>query len=387
VRPSAPSVPYHHFTVPEGVARAVNAVAAHRKGITGKGVTVAMCDSGVFPHPFFSSRGFEIRRMCTSFATDGAQDQSGHGTAVAANLLSVAPGAHVISIKMNFDSGATSSADSIDALQLAARTPARVINCSWGQNIAEKSQYSADSQVLGYVALWLAHSGRIVVAASGDYPREDPEENGIYGWPAQHPTVIAAGGASIGPRGELAAASYASGFASLLYAARYVPDVCGLCGDLPAGVLLMSPVTPGGFIDQIAAQNPYPNGDDTKPDDGWACFSGTSLAAPHISGAVALLLEANPALADNHLARAALALSARNVEHGHSNPNATHSKSPNRAHKGWNLATGAGLLDAGRLVQVARSLAARHSRKKPITPAARKRSSPASRKGTAKPRR
>ena len=387
VSPVAPSVPYHHFTVPDGVARAVNAVAAHRKGITGKGVAVAVCDSGVFPHPFFRAHGFKIRRMCTSFSTDGAQDPSGHGTAVAANLLSVAPGAHLISIKMNLGSGGASSADAIDALQLAARTRARVINCSWGQNIAEKSQYAADAVALGYVALWLSHTGRIVVAASGDYPRGDPKESGIYGWPAQHPTVIAAGGASIGPRGELTAASYASGFTSLLYAARYVPDVCGLCGDLPAGVLLMSPVTPGGAIDTIAAQIPYPNGDDTKPDDGWACFSGTSLAAPHISGAIALLLEANPAMCDTHLVRAALELTARNVDRGTSNPNASHSKTPARAHKGWNVATGAGLLDAGRLVQVARAMAVAPSSKSAVSPSAHKRSSPASKKGSAKPRR
>lgn len=63
---------------------------------------------------------------------------------------------------------------------------------------------------------------------------------------------------------------------------RKVPDLCGLVGMRPRAAYIMLPVQPMDEIDQdLAAGGPYPNGDQTRSDDGWAAISGTSAAAPH----------------------------------------------------------------------------------------------------------
>jgi hypothetical protein len=56
----APLKSYWHLRVPADVSLACNADRAHRGGTTGKGVKVAMCDSGHFAHPFFASRGYRV---------------------------------------------------------------------------------------------------------------------------------------------------------------------------------------------------------------------------------------------------------------------------------------------------------------------------------------
>lgn len=365
----APRVPYHHFAVPDGVADAFHVAAAHKAGFTGKGITVAVCDSGCGPHPYLDAPSFHIRRKKVAGVSGGVTDDVGHGTAIVANLLALAPEADVVSIRMNFDGGNSDTTSSVLALQMAAKENAQVINCSWGVNMTSRKELTAGAVHLGHVVSWLSHSGRVVVAASGDFPREDPKSSGIFAFPAQHPETIAAGGAGITDKGELQAASYASGFRSNVYAGRNVPDVAGLCGDLPAGVLLMSPVPPGCIIDKMASANPYPAGDGTKPDDGWACFSGTSLAAAHVSACAALALQAAGTHVGVHVVRALLMASARDVIHGEANPQAAQGGRVPEAHKGYDLATGAGLVDVDRLIRSIRA-----NQPKP----ARTRSSPAS---------
>ena len=56
----APLKKYWHLRVPGDVSLACNADRAHRTGITGKGVKVAMADSGWFKHPYFVGRGYNV---------------------------------------------------------------------------------------------------------------------------------------------------------------------------------------------------------------------------------------------------------------------------------------------------------------------------------------
>ncbi len=59
--PMPPKKAYWHLEVPHDVSLGCNADKAHRGGITGRGVKVAMVDSGHFAHPFFAARGYRVQ--------------------------------------------------------------------------------------------------------------------------------------------------------------------------------------------------------------------------------------------------------------------------------------------------------------------------------------
>jgi hypothetical protein len=46
----------------------------------------------------------------------------------------------------------------------------------------------------------------------------------------------------------------------------------------------MLPVQPGDQLDEEGAVGSFPEGDETDNSDGWAAFSGTSAAAPQLTG-------------------------------------------------------------------------------------------------------
>src|SRR5271165_2440844 len=106
------------------------------------------------------------------------------------------------------------------------------------------------------------------------------------------------------PDGSLEASNYSSGFDSLIYPGRRVPDVCGLVGMRPKAIYIVLPVDPGDAIDTENSGSVFPDGDETAPDDGWAAFSGTSAAAPQLAGAIALIKQTAPSLAPSEIKNA-----------------------------------------------------------------------------------
>ena len=124
--------------------------------------------------------------------------------------------------------------------------------------------------------------------------------NGHVGFPG-HPDVISAGGVFMDKDESLRASNYASGFMSVVYPNRRVPDLSGLVGMKPKAIYIMLPVQPGD-IDSLPWNDPwaglqggtFPNGDETANNDGWGAFSGTSAAAPQLAGAAALVKQACP---------------------------------------------------------------------------------------------
>jgi subtilisin family serine protease len=325
--PTAPSVDYWHLDVPADVALGCNASHLHRLQVTGRGVRVAMVDSGWFRHPYFTAHGYNVAPVVLAPAASAPDsDESGHGTGESANILAIAPDCELLPVKANF-------INTIAAFNAAVALQPDIITCSWGSHTP--FVLSAADMVLGASVAAAVASGITVIFSAG---------NGHAGFPGQHPDVISAGGVYMGPDGSLMASNYASGFQSLIYPGRRVPDLCGLVGMRPKAIYILLPVESGDTIDVGNAGSSFPDGDQTSPGDGWAGFSGTSAAAPQLAGVAALIKQVVPSATPSQV-KAALASTAREVTVGMCSPvPGLHNGLP--ATPGVNDATGSGLVDA-----------------------------------------
>jgi hypothetical protein len=99
----------------------------------------------------------------------------------------------------------------------------------------------------------------------------------------------------------------------------------------------MLPTEPGCSLDESFSRQPYPDGDNTAPDDGWVVTSGTSAATPQTAGVAALLLQQYPGLSPMSV-KNILENSAQDIVLGAS-------ASGDSAVSGWDKATGFGLIN------------------------------------------
>lgn len=131
--------------------------------LTGKGVRIAVIDSGVHashPHVGAVAGGVGIRD--DGSLVDDYVDRLGHGTAVTAAIREKAPDAEILVIKVFWDTLATDIRSLLRAIEVATERGAAVINLSLGT--AEMEHCSRLE-----AALAATHSaGSMVVAATDD---------------------------------------------------------------------------------------------------------------------------------------------------------------------------------------------------------------------------
>jgi subtilisin family serine protease len=333
----APLKKYWHLRVPGDVSLACNADRAHRTGITGKGVKVAMADTGWFKHPYFVGRGYNVSAVTLGpGAANPLDDEVGHGTGESANIFANAPDVSFMPVKMSF-------VNSTGGFNAAVGLHPDIITCSWGSST--NGPLSAADQALAAAIAAAVASGITVIFSAG---------NGHFGFPGQHPDVISAGGAFMDIDESLRASDYASGFISQIYPNRRVPDLCGLVGMKPKAIYIMLPVQPGDEIDATPSPGglqggTFPNGDETTNNDGWGAFSGTSAAAPQLAGVAALIKQACPSLKPANI-KDIMRKTARDVTAGNCNT----STGGFPATVGPDTATGDGLVDAAKAVMLAK---------------------------------
>lgn len=334
--PVPPPINYHHLRVPGDVVSLLNAARVHRAGTTGKGVRVAMIDSGfAHQHPYFVEMGYNSSTILAPGATDVDLDGNGHGTGGSANLLAIAPDVTFIGIKVDNETSPNESATILEGFQTALKHNPHVISVSLGYDLKGKTQLPKGLVALEAEIAHAVASGITVVFSAG---------NGHVAFPGMMPDVIAAGGTYVSETGEMRASDYSSAFASNIYLGRNVPDFCGLVGlaNNYADYIAL-PIPPGCRIDRDNARH-----DGTGAEDGWGVFSGTSAAAPQLAGVCALLLAKDPTLTPQDI-KSVLQRTCRDVVLGTASANSNESTTDAEglaATIGPDGAAGAGLVDA-----------------------------------------
>ncbi len=294
----------------EEYATAIEAdVAASQYGLTGSGVGVALIDSGVAAHADLGSGSNSRVVYSQSFVAGDTttSDKYGHGTHVAgliggsgassgsangypATFAGMAPGVNIINLRVldqngsGTDSGVIAAID--EAISLKSTYNIRVINMSLGRPVFES--YTLDPVDQAVEAAWKA--GIVVVAAAGNSGRFAPT-NGFATIvvPGNDPAVITVGATMT----ELTATRVDDQITS--YSSKGPTTLDHICKpDLVApGNAQVSLRVAGSTLDTA-----YPQYEVT-PTSGTSKYfvlSGTSMATPIVSGAVALLLQQNPSL-------------------------------------------------------------------------------------------
>ncbi len=247
----------------------IGAPAAWAIGATGKGVKVAILDSGYdATHPDLKGRVIGMK----GFTEDGdVVDRIGHGTHVASTVAGsgaasggryrgVAPDADLLIGKICGDRNCETS-DIIEGMEWAASEGARVANLSVGGGPTDGTDVIAQA-----VNKLTASSGTLFVASAGNFGAESS-----VGSPASADAALAVASvtksdtlstfSSRGPRlGDLAVK----------------PDIAAPGDRIVADRAANTPLDP-------VAINPS-----------YAELSGTSMAAPHVTGAAALLAQLHP---------------------------------------------------------------------------------------------
>lgn len=301
------------YTITQAIgARAVwNTEDSTGRAVTGRGVTVAIADSGVAAVPGLDTPGKIVRGPDLSLESNSdvylGDDTFGHGTHIAGIIaakdpvvrdartgapkatrptdqLGVAPDAQLLPLKLASTDGSADVSQIIAGLDWIAQhrtdggTNVRVVNLAFGT--ASVQPYEVDPLAAAAENAW--RSGIVVVVSGGN---GGTSAEGLTD-PAIDPYVIAVG--SSDPQGQVNGWTKnptVADYSSRGNAARHV--------DLLApGRSVVSLRAPGSFVD---VNNPSGL---VAGDAASRLFrgSGTSQASAVVSGAAALLLQAYPQL-------------------------------------------------------------------------------------------
>jgi serine protease AprX len=290
-------------------------IARQQLGVTGKGVGVAVIDSGItnWHDDLYRNTNrishFKDFTNETRVWSNGSYDDYGHGTHVAGIIAGtgydsggkhkgIAPGAKIVGLKVMDRLGHGYMSDVIAAIDYAISVKGtyniRVINLSVAAGVFES--YWLDPLTLATKRA--VDNGIVVVASAGNLGQNSlgQKQTGGITSPGNAPWVLTVGASSeeaTSKRDNDTIAKFSSAGPTWIdFGAK--PDLVApgvgieslsdshstLYGTLPTMLV-------GGLSSLGLSYKPY------------LSLSGTSMAAPVVSGTVALMLEANPKLTPN----------------------------------------------------------------------------------------
>lgn len=281
------------------IAEVVGAHDAYRRGFTGKGVGVALIDTGVVPVPGLTS-GNVVNGPDLSFDSqqDGLAylDAFGHGTHMASIIAGrdaagtpasyldpgrfngIAPDATLVNVKVGASNGAVDVTQVIAGINWVVEhrndpgLNIRVISLAYGTDSVQSS--SVDP--LAFAVENAVRNGIVVIASGGN----DGEATKTLANPAYDPHVLAVG--ALDSAGTVSTADdTVPAWSTRGTTARHVDVVA-------PGVSVLGLRVPGGVADD---ENPQ-----ARVGERFARASGTSQAAAVAAGQAALILQQYPSL-------------------------------------------------------------------------------------------
>ncbi len=251
---------------------------AHRKGFTGRGVTIAVMDTGITAHPDFDRRILHF----TDFTQErpGAYDDNGHGCHVAGIIAGsgrmskgiykgIAPESSLFVTKVLDRKGNGNTAHVLRAIDFVIENKKkyniRILNISVGM-LPSADEAEKRNLMAAVEKAW--NHGIVVVAAAGN---NGPGKNSVT-IPGQCKSIITVG--SIDD-----------------YVKRGRGLKRGYSGRGPTECCVVKPeiLAPGTAIKSCSVRG------------GYEMKSGTSMSAPIISGSIALLLQKYPEMTPAHV--------------------------------------------------------------------------------------
>ncbi|MFI1763631.1 S8 family peptidase [Streptomyces sp. NPDC020800] len=249
----------------------IGAPTAWAAGYTGKGVKVAVLDTGVdTTHPDLKDQVIESRNFT---AAADAKDHFGHGTHVASIVAGtgaksggkykgVAPDAKLLNGKVLDDTGSGDDSGILAGMEWAASRGASVINLSLG---------------------------------AADTPGTDPLEAEVDKLSAEKGVLFAIAAGNDGPR---SISSPGSADAALTVGAvdkkDKLADFSSTGPRVGDGAIKPDVTAPGVSITAAAAKGSVIDRELGEKPDGYLTLDGTSMATPHVAGAAAILKQEHP---------------------------------------------------------------------------------------------
>jgi serine protease AprX len=273
-------------------------------GVTGQGIGVAVIDSGISSHAALSKK--VVANVSLITGDSSTADAFGHGTHVAGVIAGngaaglnvtplytggIAPGAQLINVRVLGGTGMGLTSDVIAGIDWAVANRSkyniRIINLSLGHPVFEP----AATDPLCKAVARAVQAGVVVVAAAGNYGFDPSTGQMILGGitsPGNSPFALTVGAVNTSGtvgRSDDTVATYSSR-GPTRYDLAVKPDVAA-----PGNKIISLEASKS----YLASNYPFLHKAGTGT-NAYMQLSGTSMAAPMVSGAAALLLSGTPGL-------------------------------------------------------------------------------------------